>query len=279
MHRSSSIRDVKDSRGFTLVELLVVIGIMAVLMSLLLPGLGKAKRRARMIEEMSAVRQLLISAHIYSDDYRGMVFPGYVTDATLVDNTGRMLQFPINARYPWRIAPYLGNSFETIYCAENRARLSRFRQSDQASYAYAVSVYPSLGINSYFIGGNETEFPAAAANVKFGPGTVVTAVSQINNPSLLAHFISARSATTGADANGYYQVTPPQIAGRVWAPRWSSGLQVEQWGFVAPRFDGRAVAGMMDGHARTLNVTQVQDMRRWCNTADAPDFTLKQIKP
>ena len=263
------------SAAFTLIELLVVIAIIAILASLLLPCLGKAKRKARMIEELSSARQLMLAAQNYADDNDDAVFPGYVTDSNARDEQGQPLSFPINARYPWRLSPYLSQSFGTIYCADNRAKLAQLQGQDRASYVYAVSVYPSLGINSYFVGGNETEFPAAAANAKFGSGAVVTRVSEVRRPSDLMMFVSARSATSGLDANGYYQVTPPWLTARRWASSWTPSTAPNQWGFVAPRYDGRAVAGMIDGHAQVMNLRELQDMQHWANTADRPDFVLK----
>lgn len=261
-------------RAFTLAELLVVIGIVAILASLLLPAMSKAKRKARMIEEMASARQLLIAAWMYADDQSDKVFPGYVADANARDDRGAPLSFPVNARYPWRLSPYLAHSFETIYCADNRRKLEDLRRLDRPRYVYSASVYPSLGINSYFIGGNETEFPAVEANRAFGAVAVVTRAGDIKAPDALMMFLSARSSVTGDNANGYYQVTPPATLGRQWAPEFSAALNPQEWGFAAPRYHLKAIGAKIDGHAEILNLVAMQDMRRWCNIATSANFTL-----
>ncbi len=56
--------------GFTLIELLVVIAIIALLISILLPSLGKARNLARLSLSMSNNRQILAAALTYRTDFK-----------------------------------------------------------------------------------------------------------------------------------------------------------------------------------------------------------------
>ncbi len=62
-------------KGFTLVELLVVIGIIAVLIAMLLPSLQKARAQANSIKCMSNLRQIYTYATIYATDNQGWCLP------------------------------------------------------------------------------------------------------------------------------------------------------------------------------------------------------------
>ena len=57
-------------RGFTLMELLVVISIVALLMSILMPSLNKAKEQARKIVCMSNLRSVSLVYQYYANDNR-----------------------------------------------------------------------------------------------------------------------------------------------------------------------------------------------------------------
>ena len=86
MHTLSTRRPVA---GFTLVELLVVIGIIALLISVLLPSLSKAREQAKQTACQSQLRQLGLGLTIYSQANKGFIpaWSGWQT----VDGEGETL--------------------------------------------------------------------------------------------------------------------------------------------------------------------------------------------
>lgn len=135
-----------DAPGFTLVELLVVTGIIAVLARLLLPGLSGARRRAAGIACISNQRQIGLSAPLYMSDHRGGMFHHH--EGWVLDDGSQVDELPSDlsgvtgggmgasdAEKPWVIflQPYL-KSRQVTFCPADRTSRSRWPATDLVAF-------------------------------------------------------------------------------------------------------------------------------------------------
>jgi len=72
-------------KAFTLVELLVVVGIMALLLSVLMPALAKARQQSKAVVCLSNLRQMAIAAHTYASNNNDYYPIGYLSDPNPMD--------------------------------------------------------------------------------------------------------------------------------------------------------------------------------------------------
>jgi prepilin-type N-terminal cleavage/methylation domain-containing protein/prepilin-type processing-associated H-X9-DG protein len=68
---------VKRKGGFTLVELLVVISIIALLLAVLMPALSKVREQGKAVVCSSRLRQLGLACELYRQAYNNNFFPSY----------------------------------------------------------------------------------------------------------------------------------------------------------------------------------------------------------
>ncbi len=78
----------RRAKGFTLVELLVVISVIVLLITLLLPALKSAREAARAVKCMSHLRQFTVALRIYADE-----FEDFLPAATWPKGSGEKMEW------------------------------------------------------------------------------------------------------------------------------------------------------------------------------------------
>src|SRR5688500_9708802 len=189
---------VASSRGFTLVELLVVIGIIAVLMSLLLPTLGRARESARRTTCLSNLRQVHLAFHFYAAGNRDRVPLGY-----------RGLAAPGSGRKQWNSMVYSSTSKkycifgilyllgemktpQVFYCPSNTDPQSMFN-SDSNPWPPGPEGDPNAQVFAGYGCRPEVELPEEFHKI---PGLKIPKLNDFKHKAILAELTATPDITT-----------------------------------------------------------------------------------
>ncbi|MCC7290498.1 MAG: prepilin-type N-terminal cleavage/methylation domain-containing protein [Phycisphaerales bacterium] len=278
----------RRSPGFTLIELVVVIAILALLISILLPSLSRAREGAKTTTCLAHQRQIGMAARMYMDDHNGSMFHHH--EGWVLDDGTQVEQLPeteqgcegggsgnSQAEKPWVIffQPYLGNR-DVGFCpsdpTERSAKLAdnlldfnggieRTDEDPPPDSELALAESRRLTITSYLLDSVFTHRSARYAVEGALHGFAIDSRLINLNPDMVM-FSERNSEAMNADDNGEYgsigQDDYDTWTGEAALVRWGEGAYSDQGWIRYNRHRGRANYIHLDGHGATASWSNIR---------------------
>jgi prepilin-type processing-associated H-X9-DG protein/prepilin-type N-terminal cleavage/methylation domain-containing protein len=272
------------ARAFTLVELLVVIGIIALLIAILLPVLGKSREKANQLKCCAQQRQILQGMMLHANDHHGyMPLAGQINIATsglVLAATPADVQDPLRQKYEYYgtttlhitstaagIGKYLGQGidFTSKQTLENSLNTGVIRQimvcpSDKEGGRYGVTVqqggshWSSYAFNESALGwwtaanpgyrGHVVRFPHASVLMLLADAAPRSATFSTEDPNSWMLWNDGDNDCTMGD--WYRQAIGKPVTKNAGDPRLLDKV----------RHKGRIMVGFADGHVENVALSE-----------------------
>lgn len=156
-------RAARRRTGFTLVELLVVIGIIALLISILMPALSKAREQANSIKCLSNQRNLGQALVMFTQEHGGFLPKAWFNDGPIFSGlNGGQLVWPYRAPQfgvDFLLLRYLGNNKEVYRCPSDDPDIVRGNAADDRPDSDKIPASYRMNISNQHVFGGRPDAP------------------------------------------------------------------------------------------------------------------------
>jgi prepilin-type N-terminal cleavage/methylation domain-containing protein len=283
------------NKGFTIIELLVVVAIIAILIGVLYPALTSARARGKKTNELNLIRETGKAWIMHNGMHQDKLLDGYLSidvqkyrDLAWVFE-GDQLVMPAPEYSPsnpndagpwtWRLLSYMDYDWRSLLFYDDLEWDINY--DDVLSHAGQIATQPAFGYNGFYLGGwweldNHSEKPEVIfGDVALTDGrktsVVATSYSQLKKTNKQIVFCSTFLATEGIheekqdDVAGTF-MSIPSILARVnkWEPAPMNRIEANSNTYVPlGRFNGMPSICFADGSTNNIHLEKLLDQSMW----------------